>query len=114
MAKTDCILYWFLQSQISFLENKFLEVKFVFEGKLCESTHQNVSPSQTHSQAIFVVQTSEIWLSPQVIWAPTVFWKVDAEGAACPLIVTVIKVALIVKRAYIWQDVLFPVEWEYK
>ena len=102
-----------MQSQISFLENNFL--KSNFWGKICESTHQNVSPSQTHSQAIFfVVQTSEIWLSPQVIWAPTVFWKVDAEGAACPLIVTVIKVALIVKRAYIWHDVLFPVEQEYK
>ena len=61
-----------------------------------------------------VVQTSKILAIPTGDLRTYVVLKVDAEGAACLLTVTVIKVALIVKRAYIWQDVLFPVEREYK
>ena len=101
-----------MQSQISFLENNFSEVKFLRENLWINPSKYIPFPDSFSGN--FVVQPSEIWLSPQVIWAPTVFWKVDAEGAVCPLIVTVIKVALIVKRAYIWHDVLFPVEQEYK
>ena len=100
-----------MQSQISFLGNNFSKSNF-FEGKFVNQPIK-IYPLPRLILRQFVVQTSKIWLSPQVIWAPTLFWKVDAEGAACPLIVTVIKVALIVKRAYIWQDVLFPVGQEY-